>query len=439
MRDPRRSTPDARPATLNRRQFARLVALGGVAPFVARPELLWAQRAPLPPTPASPNEAFWTSVRQQFLMPADLAVINAANLCPSSGPVFDKLYELTKDMDRDASPTNRAKLNEGREATRKVVAEFLRATPDEIILTRNTSESNNLVSNGIDLKAGDEVVIFQDNHPCNRTAWLEKAKRFGYTVKEVPQVNPHPGAEYYLDAFTKQFTARTKVVAFTHQTSSVGDLFPAKELCRLARERGILSLVDGAQTFGLMDVDLSDLQPDFYSGSGHKWPCGPKEVGILYVNKASHSKIWPTIYSAYPGAVGLSKTFESFGQRDEPALMALAEALKFQMQIGRKQIQARSQELAQALMAGLKKIDGVKIWTNPDPARSLAVVSFQPGNLDSRKLGPALYQNDKIACATRGGPGADRGGVRFSPHFYNLHSEIERSVAAIRKYVASGV
>ena len=97
--------------------------------------------------------------------------------------------------------------------------------------------------------------------------------------------NPHPGAEHYVDAFTKAITPQTKVISFTHVTSTVGDLFPAKEICRLARERGILSLVDGAQTFGLMDVDLSDMQPDFYSGSAHKWPCGPKENGVLYINK----------------------------------------------------------------------------------------------------------------------------------------------------------
>ena len=117
---------------------------------------------------------------------------------------------------------------------------------------------------------------------------------------------------------------------FTHQTSTVGDLFPAKDSCRVARERGIRTLVDGAQSFGLLDVDLSDMQPDFYSGSAHKWPCGPKENGVLYINKSAQSKIWASIFSAYPGRVGVSRTFEGFGQRDEPTMMAFGEALKIQ-------------------------------------------------------------------------------------------------------------
>ena len=421
---------------MNRREFARLLAVGGAVPFVT-PELSWARAARLPPTPASPDEKFWLSVRDQFVMPKDLTMLNAANLCPSSGPVLETLYKMTRDMDQDPSMDNRVKLGEGRENTRKLLAEFLRVTPEEIVITRNTSESNNLVSTGVDLKAGDEVLLTADNHPSNHTAWQQKAKRFGFTVKDVPVPNPHPGFDHYIDAFSKAMTPNTKLIAFTHLTSTVGDLFPAKEICKLARDRSVLTLVDGAQTFGLLDVDLSDIQPDFYSGSAHKWPCGPKENGVLYINKNAQSKIWASIYSAYPGSVGVSRSFEGFGQRDEPAMIAFGEALKLQTQIGRAQIERRSRELTQALIQGLKKIDGVKIWTSPEPSRAAAVLSFQPGSLDVRKLSTALYQRDRIGCATRGGQ--DRPGIRFSPHFYNTHADVEKAVAAIKKYMATGV
>ena len=421
---------------MNRRDFARLLAIGGAAPFLT-PGTAWPRPADLPPTPASPDEKFWASVRDQFVMPKELTMLNAANLCPSSGPVLETLYKVTRDMDQDPSMDNRVKLGEGRENTRKLLAEFLRVTPEEIVITRNTSESNNLVSTGVDLKAGDEVLLTADNHPSNHTAWQEKAKRFGFTVRDVPVPNPHPGFDHYVDVFTKAITPKTKLIAFTHLTSTVGDLFPAKEICKLARDRGILTLVDGAQTFGLLDVDLSDIQPDFYSGSAHKWPCGPKENGVLYINKNAQTKIWASIYSAYPGRVGVSRSFEGFGQRDEPAMIAFGEALKLQTQIGRAQIERRSRELTQALVQGLKKIDGVKIWTSPEPSRAAAVLSFQPGSLDVRKLSTALYQKDRIGCATRGGQ--DRPGIRFSPHFYNTHADVEKTVAAIKKYMTTGV
>src|SRR5262249_42710262 len=155
--------------------------------------------------------AFWKSVREQFVMPPDLGVLNAANLCPASSSVLEALTRETQSVDRDPSQQNRARLGEAKETTRKHVAEFLRVTPEEIVLTRNTSEANNLVSSGLDLKAGDEVLVFSDNHPCNLTAWNEKAKRFGFTVKMVEQKNPHPGGEYYINAFKSAITSRTRV------------------------------------------------------------------------------------------------------------------------------------------------------------------------------------------------------------------------------------
>jgi isopenicillin-N epimerase len=421
----------------SRRDFARMVAIAGPAACWAPAGLAQTKPTPLQPTPPSPSEKFWVSVRDQFVMPPGLSVMNAANLCPSPASVLEAMYAYTRDMDRDPSFNNRAKMSEGKEASRRLLAEFLRVTPEEIVITRNTSESNNLVSSGIDLKPTDEVIIFADNHPSNNAAWREKAKRFGFSVKVVEPENPHPGPQYYLDAFTKQLSPRTKVLAFTHLTNTVGDLFPAKELCRRAREREILTLLDGAQSFGLIDVDLSDIQPDFYTGSAHKWLCGPKETGVLYINKLAQPKIWASIISAGAGSVGISKTFERFGQRDEPAIVAFGEAIKFQTAIGRKVIEDRARQLSQALMEGLSAIDGIKIWTHRDPARSLAIVAFQPGNLDVPKLSKALYDKDHIACAARGG--SDRPGLRFSPHFYNLHDEVDRAVAAIKRYMTTGV
>jgi selenocysteine lyase/cysteine desulfurase len=419
---------------VNRRDFARALALTGAA-FFQKPFAAWP--GPLAQTPEHPDEPFWLSVREQFLMPADLGVMNAANLCPSSAPVLEAVYRSTKDMDSDPSFDNRQKMSAGKEETRRLVADFLRVAAEQIVLTRNTSEANNMVSNGLDLQPGDEVLIFSDNHPSNGHAWIQKGKRFGYTVTTIQQRSPHPGPEYYIDAVTRAITTRTRLLAFTHHTSTVGDVMPAKELCRIARERGVLTLVDGACTLGMVDLNLSDIQPDFYSGSAHKWPCGPKEVGVLFVSASAQSRIHPSIISAYPGAVGIARTMEAMGQRDEPAIIGFGEAIKFQTTIGRNAIEARSRGLAQALMAGLRKIDGVQIWTHPDPSRSGAVVTFRPGTLDESKLAAALYKNDRIGCATRSG--MDRPGIRFSPHLYNTMSEVDRAVAAIARYMRHGV
>jgi isopenicillin-N epimerase len=426
---------------MKRRDFARLVALAGSAailPGISSTPGDALSAAPLPPAPDNPGEAFWSEVRSRFLVPREINFLNAANLCPTSLPAIEALDRNIRLYEKGPSPEVRSELMaRGREASRTLLAEALRVTPEEIVITRNTTEGNNAVSSGLDLKAGDEVVVWADNHPSNLNAWRVKGARFGFTVVSVPIPPAHPGADGYVELFTKAFTPRTRLVAVTHVSSNSGDLLPVPEICTAARSRGILSLVDGAQAFGVLDLDLAAMKPDFYTGSMHKWPCGPKEKGLLYVNKSVHDRIHPSLVGVYAGAVGISRTLETHGQRDDASVAAVTDALKFQGSIGRAVIEKRSRQLAQALMDGLRKLDGVKLWTDPAPERSAAIVIFQPGALDVRKLGPTLAQNEKIVCTTR--TSDHNPGLRFAPHFYNTMEEMDRAVGAIRKYLAAGV
>ena len=378
----------------------------------------------------------WEKIQSQFLIPPELTILNAANLCPSPAHVLETVTNYTRRLDSKPVPSYRAEMIAVKERTRHELAKYLRVTPDEILITRNTSESNNWVSNGLDLKEGDEVVIFSDNHPSNNEAWKERGKRFGFKVIEVHPLNPHPGFEYYIEAFKKALTSRTRVLAFTHLSNPVGDLFPAKELCIMARERGVISLIDGAQSFGLLDVDLSNIKPDFYSGSAHKWPCGPKETGVLFVNKSIQEHFWPSIYSAYKGSEGLAQTHEGLGQRDTPAIYAFGKQIEFLRKIGQNKIEKRSGDLATKIIAGLQNIQGVSVYTsNKRPLRS-AVVTFRPANLDPSKVVKAL-ENDGIVAANLVGDGW--AGVRFSPHFYNSDRDIKRAIDAIKGYVRKGL
>jgi selenocysteine lyase/cysteine desulfurase len=370
-------------------------------------------------------------------MSPDRIHINAANLCPTPRPVIEAHERWSRELDGDPSGPTKSKLAEAREETRKALAAFIGATPEEVVITRNTSESNNFISSGVALGPGDEVVLFSDNHPTNLNAWREKAKRFGYRVSVVANVHPHPGADYYVAAFQRALTPRTKLLGFTHVTSSVGDVLPARELCAMARERGVLTLVDGAQSFGSLAVNMAEMQPDFYTGSAHKWPCGPKETGLLYVRRSAQDRLTPSVTGLYQGRVGLSRTLEGLGQRDEAGLAALAEAFRFQTTIGREAVETRVRELAQLLVTELGKIPGVEVYTPRDRAKSAGVVTFRPATLDPRRLLNALYEHDKIACTARAG--SDRPGIRLSPHFYNPVSEVERVVASVKRYIASGV
>ena len=432
--------------SLSRRDFARFLALSGSASLLparafgqsASLEELGFSTEALPRTPAEPDEKFWRDVRARFLVPKDVAFLNAANLCPMSLPVIQAIEKNMRSYEVNPSPDVRAKLLHAREDARGLLAEALRVTPEEIVLTRNTTEGNNFVSSGLTLGAGDEVIVSTDNHPSNLNAWRQKGTRFGFTVVAVPPPASHPGTDGYVDLYAKAFTPRTKVLAINYVSSNSGDMLPVAALCRLARERGALSMLDSAQAFGVLDVNLSEIRPDFFTGSMHKWPCGPKEKGVLFVNREVHDRISPTIYGVYGGAVGISRTFEAEGQRDDASMAAVVEALKFQGGIGRAAIEKRVRTLAGHLMTELAKLDGVQLWTNPAPDRSAAIVIFKPGSLDPRKLGEALSQKERIVVTVRAANGPNPG-LRASPHMYNTMDDINRFVATIAKYMKTGV
>jgi isopenicillin-N epimerase len=423
-------------STLSRREIGRLLAVSGATALWPAPargrDWSFLDPTPLPQTPAVPDEAFWRSVRSRFLVPRDVAFLNAANLCPTSLPAIEALEKHARQYEQNPSPEVRAELMKGREDARRILADALRVSPEEIVLTRNTTESNNVVSSGLDLKAGDEVVVWADNHPSNLNAWRVKAQRFGFTVVTVPTPPSHPGTDGYVDIFVKAFTPRTKLVAITHVSSNSGDLLPAKEICVAARARNILSLVDGAQAFGVLDLDLAGIGCDFYTGSMHKWPCGPKEKGLLFARRDVHERLHLSIVGLYGGQVGLSRTFEANGQRDDSSIAALVEGLKLQSTIGRGVIERRARQLAARLKTELGAIAGVKLWTSSDPAKSAAIVIFQPAAADPRAVGAALAK-ERIIVTVRGGQ--TNPGLRLSPHFYNTSDDIDRTVAAVRRAI----
>ncbi len=374
------------------------------------------------------DEAFWTLVKEQFPLRPGLIIMNAANLCPAPYPVIDTVVRLTGDVDADATFQNRAKLGALADKARHLLATYLGADVDEIAITRNTSEGNNTVINGLTLGPGDEVVIWDQNHPTNNIAWDVRAQRFGFRVKRVSTPHQPESKDDLLNVFTQALTNGTKVLSFSHVSNVSGIALPAKEICRVARERGILTLIDGAQTFGAGVVDLHDLGCDFYTGSAHKWFVGPKEAGILYVRQDRVDDLWPSnVGVGWTNALenGAQK-FDNLGQRDDAAVSAMGTAVTFHNTIGVERIGNRVRELATQLKTRLAaRLPDATFTTPMESDLSGGVVVFAAPGLDPAKAFAALYEQHNIGCARRGV------GLRFCPHIYNTMDEVERVVEAV--------
>jgi selenocysteine lyase/cysteine desulfurase len=378
------------------------------------------------------DEAYWRVVRGQFAVRDDLVLMNAANLCPSPRPVQQRVFELTRDVDRDASFQNRGKFGGLATASREALARLMGADADEVAVVRNTSSANATLVNGLDLGPGDEVVLWEQNHPTNNVAWDVRAARRGFTVRRVSTPSSPTTAEALLEAFAAALSPRTRVLSFSHISNVSGVGLPAAELCGLARDRGVFVMIDGAQTFGALQVDLHALGCDAYTGSAHKWLVGPREAGLLYVRREWQEALWPThVGVGWEGAVRAgARKFEVLGQRDDAAVAAVETTVAFHEMIGPADVESRVRQLAAALRGGLReRVPGVRFHTPEAAELSGGVVIFSlAGVAAHRPLFERLYEEHGIAGAPASGAFE---GLRLCPHIYNTLDQVERAVAAV--------
>ncbi len=418
----------------DRRRFLSQL-LGGAAVTLATPAWLRAGETIPAGKGRGEDEAYWHRVKEQFSLAPGLILMNAANLCPSPYPVQETVFRHTRDVNRDASFQNRGKFGALKEEARRALAEYVGASPSEIAITRNTSEGNNSVVNGLDLGAGDEVVLWDQNHPTNNVSWDVRARRWGFTVRRVSTPDSCEDAGQMVDSFVAALTNRTRVLAFSHVSNASGAGIPAMEVCRVARERGILTLVDGAQTFGALDLDLHDMGCDFFTGSSHKWFMGPKEAGLMYVREESQERLWPThVGVGWEGAeANGAQKFENMGQRDDAAVVSMATAAAFHEAIGPVAVEERVRGLVLAIRERLTDaVSGVRFHTPLAPELSAGVLVFALPGVSHGEVFQEVYETHHLACTGRGGA---FDGIRLSPHIYNTLDEVERAVEALAAHV----
>lgn len=376
----------------------------------------------------SPNEAYWELVKKQFAVPDNLVMFNAANLCPSPYVINEKVLSFQQGLARDVSFQYRTVFSKIRTESVSMLAEFMGVNASEIGITRNTSESNCILVNGLDFKQGDEILLWDQNHPSNKEAWMNRAKRSGLVVKLVSMPPSPQKIEELIEPFSKAITPKTRMIGFSHVSNVSGIALPAKELCALARSKGILSLVDGAQSLGFMNLNLRDLGCDFYTASTHKWLMGPLENGVFYVNQALIERVWPNVIGG--GWHDNGKTVDEkicfLGQRNETTTAALPEVIRFHKTIGKPQIESRVRALASYMKTEVaRKLPEASLITPTLPELSGGVVVVQIPGKEPRDVIQKLYEQFGVASAATVG-------VRFSPHVYNTMADVDRVVSALQ-------
>ncbi len=418
---------------LTRRQLLQRSAVAAAVFGIplARAEEALGQEAPKLPAAdlhATDPDRYWAELRRQWLLAADRINLNCGSVGCTPLPVLRAMIDHLLAAEAFREPgypwfgyEENGRLRELRDA----LAAFLGCRRDELALVRNATEGNNVVCNGLDMKPGDEALLTDQEHPGGRCCWEQKAARFGIKLNFVSLPRPPASTDEIVERFSKAMTERTRIVMFSHITTVTGLVLPAKEICQLARTRGILTHIDGAHAIGQVPLNMRDLGCDFYVTSPHKWLMAPKGTGTLYVREELLERLWVNIASAeWRNYTQKAYRFSNLGTSNLSVMVGLKAALDFFQSLGPERIYRRIHELAGRVRERILRHPELRLANASGDAFYAGLVSFEPVKGDLKRV--------VDACAARhiriaGGP--ER--IRIATHIFTQPIELNALFDAV--------
>ncbi|HTL05636.1 MAG TPA: aminotransferase class V-fold PLP-dependent enzyme, partial [Gemmatimonadales bacterium] len=332
------------------------------------------------------DEAYWTEIQRAFDVDRTMVNLNNGGCSPAPTHVLDQMIRDLK-FSNELPVDHMWRVLEPRiESVRRDLARDFGCDPEEMAITRNASEANEIMILGLDLKPGDEVVVTNQNYGRMLTTWRQRARRDGIVVKEISFKVPPPSQQYLVEQFRAAITPRTRVIEVTHITNLTGQIMPVKELVALARPLGIEVFVDGAHAYAHFPFKRDDLGVDYYGTSLHKWLLVPIGAGFLYVRKDKQKKLWP-LMAAAPEQDNDIRKYEEIGTHPAANHNAIAVAVAFNRGIGPERKIARLRYLrdrwAKQVLAAS---DRAHMITEIGPTKSGAIGVFGIDGMDMGKL-----------------------------------------------------
>jgi len=389
------------------------------------------------------DEDFWFQVQQAFNIDRSIINLNNGGVHPSPKVVIEAVKKYM-DFANGAPVLNEWQyLRPRKELIRRKLASTFGCSPEEIAIVRNVTEALQIALLGLELKPGDEVLTTTHDYPSMKNALFQREKREGVKVKLFPFPYPPRDLKVLAELFEKHVTPRTRLILVCHITNLTGQIFPIREICRMARARGIEVVIDGAHSFGHFTFQQKDLDCDIYGANLHKWMMAPIGTGFLYVKKEKIPKIWPLFPAPDPTGDDIRK-FEHVGTQPEYLKLAVADALTFHHGIGGERKEERLRYLRNYWARALEKLPGVRILTSYDPEQSCGIGTFTVENMDMAGLSKVLFEKHKIYVISVGVPPAEEDGepvraIRVTPSIYTTLRELDMFVEAVSHYVENGL
>jgi selenocysteine lyase/cysteine desulfurase len=411
----------------HRRQFLQSVSASALAaPWL--PRTAAAEDAGTPPLPDAADPAYWDKLRDQFVLARDKVFFNNGTIGAMPRVVLDRTVEHLRRMATDIADWDYRGINwiggyDPMEALRTKAARLVNADWKEIALTENVTCANSYISAGLDLPAGAEILMSDQEHPGGESPWLTAAKRHSGTVVKVALPRPAHHPAELIELVQRAFTPRTRVLYLSHVITGSGAIVPVKEICAEARSRGILTVIDGAQALGHIPVDVRDIGCDAYVACFHKWLLAPAGNGCLYVRRDRAKDVWTTLASAnWNNHDDDGYRLTQRGTGSLSLLVGAEAALDFHYAIGPPRVQQRVKELGDRLRAGLREIPKVTIYSPEDPGMCAGMTVYSIDGVTGPQLQDEMWNRGRLR------PRALGNGVRQCTHIFNCPAEIDRTL-----------
>ena len=420
---------------MNKRAF--LQTAGGAGLSLLLGEKLWAEYSELPIERLAEEEEFWLAIRGKYRLKPDYINLENGYYSMQATPVLDAFIARVREVNLEGAYYMRVPQVPNKAAVRDKLAAMAGCSPDELCITRNTTESLDTVMNGFDWKAGDEAVMASTDYPHMLAQFRLIARRYGTVNKTVSVPLDPKSDDEVVQVYANAITDRTKLLMVCHMVNVTGHILPVRKIADMAHARGVPVMVDGAHTFGHFAYKIPDLGGDYYGASLHKWLGCPLGTGLLYVRRDRIASLWPVFGDNRDLADTDIMKLNHTGTHPVHSDLAIEAAIAFHNSIGTERKEARLRYLQTYWTSKVRGTKNVVVNTPSDPKRACAIANVGIAGMKGADVSKALLEKYRIYTAGVDNVAGGVVGARVTPHVFITPKELDTLVGAINEMARS--
>ena len=376
------------------------------------------------------EDELWKTVRSHYTLKDEYINLESGyyNIIPN--PILDHFISHVKHVNIEGSYYMRKDLNKNKDRVTSELANLVGSTPDQIAITRNATESLDLVISGFPWKNGDEAIYAKQDYGTMKEMFEQISDRYGVVNKIISVPNHPKNDEEIVSLYEGQITSKTKLIMVCHMINITGQILPIKKICEMAHSYGVEVMVDGAHCVGHFDFSIDDFNCDYYGSSLHKWLATPLGAGLLYVNKNKTHRIWPLLANGNTDKTDI-KRLNHIGTHPVHTDLAISNSIDYLKWIGMERKEKRMRFLQRYWSDKLRNVKNVIVNTPKDIERSCGIGNVGLTNMSPSRMEDLLFEKYNIFTVAI--DYANVKGCRISPNIFTTTEELDSFVKAVKE------